>query len=262
MKIKTSVLAIIFSIMVSNPTFSQIDVNITDIETDETIPFSRIYETYKLDKELPTLVITWSAKWCSPCMQLIERYNKCDLSMLNVITVNVDTEEYLDEVLDDGYHQDWDNTYNFHGNIGEDEKGFDNVFNVKSAPLILYLDNGKINDATVSYSVYPYKLLQAGRINDIEFIWDSAEDLNSLAWSYYNTENDPARLNEAIKWVKRSIDLRENYSNTDTYAALLFKTGEYTNALKAAKQAIEIAKSKGQDYESTTDLINKIIEKL
>ncbi|WP_092900203.1 tetratricopeptide repeat protein [Algoriphagus aquimarinus] len=262
MKITTSVLVLIFSIAFSSKSFSQIDVNITDIDNNKTIPFSKIYETYDLDKSLPTLVITWSAEWCYPCIRLINRYNDCDLSMLNVITINIDAENYLEDALNEGHQKNWDNMLNFHANIGEDEKGFDKVFNVTSAPLILILDNGDISDATVSYSLYPYKLLEAGRIRDVNFIWDSSQDLNSLAWSFYNSENDPGRLAEALKWIDRSIELDQEYSNTDTYAALLFKTGEYTKALKAAKDAIEIAKNTNEDYESTTDLINKIIEKL
>jgi DNA-binding ferritin-like protein len=39
----------------------------------------------------------------------------------------------------------------------------------------------------------------------------------------------------------------------------LFKTGKYTEALKKAKEAIEMAK---ENDDSTTELINEIIEKL
>jgi tetratricopeptide (TPR) repeat protein len=262
MKNKIILLLAVFTLMYSNKSFSQIDVNITDIKTDRTIAFSEIHDTYKLNKDVPTLVITWSGEWCYPCINLINRYNNCDLSMLNVITINIDSEEDLEGALENGYHLNWKNTLNFHANIGEDETGFDNVFNVSSAPLILYLNKGAVSDAVVTYSLYPYRLLEVGRINGVKFIWNSAEDLNSLAWSTYLREDDPGRLKEAMTWIDRSISLNQNYNNTDTYAALLFKTGEYTKALKTAKEAIELAKENGEDYDTTTDLINKIIEKL
>jgi len=262
MKNKTILLLVILTLFYSNTSFGQIDVNITHIKTDRTVAFSDIHEEYKLNQDVPTIVITWSGKWCYPCIDLIDRYNQSDLSMLNVITINVDSEENLQQVLRDGHHLNWENTLNFHANLGEDETGLDNVFNVSSAPLILYLDKGMLTDAVVTYSLYPYKLIEAGRIKDVRFIWNSEQDLNSMAWTRYISENDPAKLKEAITWVDRSIALNQNYNNTDTYAALLFKTGEYTKALKAAKEAIELAKEEDEDYDLTTDLINKIIEKL
>jgi tetratricopeptide (TPR) repeat protein len=96
----------------------------------------------------------------------------------------------------------------------------------------------------------------------VKFIWNSFDDLNSLAWKYYRTENSMEKLEEAKKWVVRSIELNKNYNNIDTYAALLFKTGKYTEALKKAKEAIEMAKENDENYDSTTELINEIIEKL
>jgi tetratricopeptide (TPR) repeat protein len=246
----------------SNKSFSQIDVNLVDIENNQTIPFSEIFATYNLNKDIPTMVITWSGEWCTPCINLINRYNDCDLSLVNIITINVDTQDVLEGVLDKGYHLKWDKTINFHANIGEGQKGFDYLFNVTSAPLILYMEQGNINAAVISYSLYPYRLIETGKIRDVNFIWNSAKDLNGLAWSLYENNDNKDNLEEAKKWVNHSIELDKNYHNMDTHAALLFKTGEYTQALKAAKEAIELAQENDIDYSSTTDLINQIIEKL
>lgn len=262
MKKLLSVLVIILFFSYSPRISAQIDVDLTDIKTNKTIAFSQIFKTYNIDQKLPTMVITWSGEWCKPCLELIERYNNCDLSMVNIITVNIDSEGKLNEIIQKGYHTKWTKTFNFHSNLGENKKGFDNVFNVSSAPLILYFENGKMTDALISYSLYPYLLLDNGRINDVKFIWNSQKDLNSLAWSFYLNENDKALLEQAKTWAIRSIELDKNYHNTDTLAALLFKTGNYTEALKMAKQAIEIAKTTNTDYNTTTNLINQIIEKL
>lgn len=262
MKKLISFLVIILFLTYSPKTLGQIDVDLTDIKTNKTIPFSQIFETYKIDPKLPTMFITWSGEWCKPCIELIERYNICDLSMVNIITVNVDSEVKLKEIIQKGYHTTWTKTFNFHGNLGENKKGFDNVFNVSLAPLVLFFENGKMTDALIKYDLFPYLLLDKGRVTDIKFIWNSQKDLNELAWSFYLNVNDKALLEQAKTWASRSIELNKNYHNTDTLAALLFKTGNYTEALKMAKQAIEIAKTTGTDYNTTTNLINQIIEKL
>ena len=96
----------------------------------------------------------------------------------------------------------------------------------------------------------------------LEKIWSSSSKLNSLAWHTYKEHNDIDALLKAIKVVERSIELEATYYNKDTHAALLYKTGNYTQALKKAKEAIEIAKSEGLTYGSTTELIENIIDKM
>ncbi len=105
-------------------------------------------------------------------------------------------------------------------------------------------------------------------ISTIEYIygkkldWNNSSQLNNLAWDVYENENNIEVLNNAIKWVKRSIELNKNYYNTDTYAALLYKTGKYKQALTYAEQAVKIAKKQGDDYDSTTKLIEQIYLKM
>ncbi len=105
-------------------------------------------------------------------------------------------------------------------------------------------------------------------ISTIEYIygkkldWNNSSQLNNLAWDVYENENNSEVLKSAIKWVKRSIELDQTYYNTDTYAALLYKTGKYKQALTFAEQAIKIAKKEGGDYNSTTKLIEQIYLKM
>lgn len=245
-----------------NPSFGQIYISLVDLENNQTINFPELYETYNLDKEKLTVLITWSAKWCMPCIDLIDRYNLCDPEMINLITVNVEADSLQADVLAAGYHLKWNNALNFHANLGNGNNGFDYVFNVERAPLVLFIKDGMIINAIASYNIFPLMLIQSNIISDIRLIWDSPEDLNSLAWYYYLNKEDMADLEEAKEWVIRSMELDKNYHSTDTYAALLYKTGQNTKALKVAKEAIEIAKEDGANYESTTELINKIIEAL
>jgi thioredoxin 1 len=96
----------------------------------------------------------------------------------------------------------------------------------------------------------------------LDKIWDSSTKLNSLAWHTYKEHGDIDALLKAIKVVERSVELEATYYNTDTHAALLYKTGNYTKALKTAKKSIDIAKEEGLSYASTTELIEKIIDKM
>ncbi len=96
----------------------------------------------------------------------------------------------------------------------------------------------------------------------LDKIWDSSTRLNSLAWHAYKEHNNIKHLLKAIKAVERSIELEATYYNVDTHAALLYKTGKYAKALKTAKKAIDIAKSEGLSYKSTSELIEKIIEEM
>lgn len=96
----------------------------------------------------------------------------------------------------------------------------------------------------------------------LDKIWDSSTRLNSLAWHTYKEHDDISSLLKAIKAVERSIELEATYYNVDTHAALLYKTGNYTKALKTAKKAVDIAKQEGLSYASTTTLIENIIDKM
>lgn len=250
-------------LLFANIAISQIHVNLTDLKTKETVAFEDIYSTYNLNKELPTVIITWSGLWCGPCISLINRYHKCDLSMINLITINIDKEDVLEDVLKEGFHSEWDNSVNFHANFDDKKsQGFNSVFNTSSGPLILILKNGVIDEAVTTYKYYPSRLIEFEYVNDINFIWNNSVELNSIAWDYYLYGMEPEDFEKAKKYAIRSVELDKNYSNLDTYAALLYKTGEYTQALKTAKQAIELAKKNGEDHTVTTELINKIIEKL
>ncbi|MFP4529347.1 MAG: hypothetical protein ACLFQX_12430, partial [Candidatus Kapaibacterium sp.] len=63
----------------------------------------------------------------------------------------------------------------------------------------------------------------------------------------------------ARTWVERSIELNSNYANQDTYAAILYKLGEYEKALKHANLALEMARKEGKETPAeTVELREKI----
>ncbi|HNL37511.1 MAG TPA: hypothetical protein PKH43_00210, partial [Saprospiraceae bacterium] len=87
---------------------------------------------------------------------------------------------------------------------------------------------------------------------------DNWSELNEMAWSFYQNVDDPKMLEKALGWAKKSVAMEANYYNTDTLAALLYKTGKKKQALKEAKKAIELAKKSGDDYSGTEELIKQI----
>jgi hypothetical protein len=104
-----------------------------------------------------------------------------------------------------------------------------------------YNDSSKYQDAFIQYT---------------KDIWDNHSLLNDLAWSYYESINNTTMLNNAIKCIKRAIDLKKDANYIDTYAALLYKIENYKEAIIQAKLALQIA----QDSKINTEPFRKSIE--
>ncbi len=89
----------------------------------------------------------------------------------------------------------------------------------------------------------------------------NGDELNSVAWDFYENITDKDALLKAEAWAKQSVDLEATYPNLDTYASLLYKNGKKDEALATANKAIESAKKEGyqaDEYKATSDLIVKI----
>lgn len=84
------------------------------------------------------------------------------------------------------------------------------------------------------------------------------QELNEMAWMFYESVDDKAQLKEAIKWAEKSVQLNSMYFNNDTLASLYYKTGDKTKAQKTAEKAIELAKNNGEDYTATQELLDLI----
>ncbi|MBK6930078.1 MAG: DUF255 domain-containing protein [Saprospirales bacterium] len=87
---------------------------------------------------------------------------------------------------------------------------------------------------------------------------DDPNELNQIAWFFYEKIDDKAQLNTALGWALRSVEMVEVYQNQDTVAALYFKLGKKDLAEKHALRAIELAREKGEDASSTEELLQKI----
>jgi len=85
--------------------------------------------------------------------------------------------------------------------------------------------------------------------------------LNSMAWDFYEQVSDKTLLKSAISMAKRACELSPDYAFLDTYAAVLYRGGEYKEAEIMANKAIEKAKKElmvPSEYKETSDLLEKI----
>lgn len=83
--------------------------------------------------------------------------------------------------------------------------------------------------------------------------------VNEICWTLYEKTDDQEILKKAVLWMKPVIEIDETYAFWDTYAALLFKTGNRPEAEKYARLAIEKGKEQGEDVAETEKLLERIM---
>lgn len=86
----------------------------------------------------------------------------------------------------------------------------------------------------------------------------SSEELNSIAWNFFENVTNKASLEKAVTWAQESVKKSENYANTDTLANLYNKIGDKKNARLWAEKSIELAKKSGEDYADTEKLLKNL----
>lgn len=90
---------------------------------------------------------------------------------------------------------------------------------------------------------------------------NDSQELNGMAWNFYEKVSDKKLLGSAVKMAQRACEINASYANLDTYAAVLYKSGDFKNAETQANKAIEKAKSENMgadDYKETSELLKKI----
>lgn len=82
--------------------------------------------------------------------------------------------------------------------------------------------------------------------------------LNDISWDIYERCDDSAVVWSAVGWMEKACSLYPNSFFLDTYAAVLYKSGQYEKAEIAAKQAIAMEKKEDRDTADTEELLDKI----
>ncbi|KXH85128.1 thioredoxin family protein [Chryseobacterium kwangjuense] len=86
----------------------------------------------------------------------------------------------------------------------------------------------------------------------------SSEELNSLAWNFFENVSNKSSLEKAVAWAQESVKKSENYANTDTLANLYNKIGDKKNAKIWAEKSVQLAKTEGQDSTDTEKLLKSL----
>lgn len=82
--------------------------------------------------------------------------------------------------------------------------------------------------------------------------------LNDWSWTVYEKCDDAAIIKKAASWMKPVIEKKPEYPTMDTYAALLYKSGQYADAKVYAEKAIALGKANGDKTDETEKLLKKI----
>jgi tetratricopeptide (TPR) repeat protein len=85
-------------------------------------------------------------------------------------------------------------------------------------------------------------------------------DLNSGAWLLYTSTTDKHLLEKAISWAKRAIQVYESPEAMDTYARLLYKTGDTSKATEWQEKAIHIFKARKRNTHHYEEVLSKMKE--
>ena len=82
--------------------------------------------------------------------------------------------------------------------------------------------------------------------------------LNDWSWTIYEKCDDVVIIKKAAGWMKLVIEKKPEYPTMDTYAALLYKSGQYVEAKIYAEKAVALGKANGDKTEETEKLLRKI----
>lgn len=92
--------------------------------------------------------------------------------------------------------------------------------------------------------------------------YTNAGFVNSAAWTIYESCDDNSVIRKATLWMEKVCANTEEYMYEDTYAALLYKCGDYRLAEEVALHAIDLGKKVNEDVSATESLLTNIRLKL
>lgn len=94
--------------------------------------------------------------------------------------------------------------------------------------------------------------------NDIAKNGYAAGSINGCAWTIYELCDDKTVVAQAAGWMENICATTDEYAYEDTYAALLYKKGDYKKAEEVALHAIDLGKAANEDVSGTEALLANI----
>ncbi len=86
-----------------------------------------------------------------------------------------------------------------------------------------------------------------------------SSELNNGAYNFYLRTGNPYLLSIATEWAKRALEFYESPETLDTYAKLLYKQNQKTEAIEEMTKAVDLQKRRGfpaKNYEATLAKMN------
>ncbi|WP_084812045.1 thioredoxin family protein [Flammeovirga pacifica] len=83
-------------------------------------------------------------------------------------------------------------------------------------------------------------------------------EINYICWDVYKKCDDQEVITKCIDWMKEVTDSKPNYAYLDTYAFLLFKSGNKKETKEIANKAIEMAKQENENPKTLEELLEKL----
>ena len=114
----------------------------------------------------------------------------------------------------------------------------------------------KTNIALRNKDIPTYQKLTLEKYKDISNV--NSNELNSIAWNFFENVTDKKALETAITWAQASVQKQESYANTDTLANLYNKVGDKKNAKIWAEKSIELGEKAGEDVADTQKLLDSL----
>jgi thiol-disulfide isomerase/thioredoxin len=82
--------------------------------------------------------------------------------------------------------------------------------------------------------------------------------INDVSWSVFENCEDQNVIRSAAGWMALVVNAEATYMYLDTYAALLYKAGQYNDAELWALRALETGKANNDNVKDTEKLLEKI----
>ena len=144
----------------------------------------------------------------------------------------------------------------------------ESAFNAALTMIDQYLPEQK-EELTISFSLDFYLKIGAWSkyANTVQQDIDkngyiNAGMINGCAWTIYEQCAETSVIKQSIVWMDSVTKQYPEYAYQDTYAALLYKDGQYKKAEEVAILAINTGRGAGEDVSATQKLLDNIRLKL
>lgn len=124
-----------------------------------------------------------------------------------------------------------------------DKERQDQMLHEAASPDKTLLQNGSIRQQSVSFAPATQYY---------------TNELNAGAWTIYSMTHDPYYNSKALAWAKRAIEFFEQPAAMDTYARLLYRTGNRSEAIAIQEKAIEYSRERKMPVREFEEVLAKM----